>query len=358
MTLRVIPVVFMLSMLTLAQQPKPRASSAQGSLGTVQDNRKATLPRTSQTSARNGENELVGCVSQQGEKYVLMQPRERRWYELRGDKSQLQSNVGKMVKVTGKLELSKTSAFDVRQVQKVQDKCQLEATASPSAATGKTGVQGKAEPVTSTATVEQVTPGVQTQRGISQDPAKGGHNPGATPRPTESQAAPPDPNIQNPDEARRIANAAQQSELSDKAPLGVTAHPNYSNANNPQANAQAVDKTAQQERGQASGSEQVFKGGEKQIPDMQRAQSNQSPGTPILTGCLSQEGNQYWLAEQGGSRVRLSGDDDKLKDHVNHTVQVVGRQMSGEGPAVGASTQETAVQVQAIQDVAPTCQKQ
>lgn len=359
--IRVVFMALALSALAFGQQTKPKpqpGSGGQDALGTVQDNRKATLPQTSQPTTKKPANELVGCVSQHGDKYVLMQPRERRWYELKGDQAQLQSNLGKLVKVSGKLELGTTSAFDVQQVQKVQDKCEFESATTPLPATGKAGVQGKAETVTSTATVEQVTPGVQTQRGISQDPAKGGHNPATSPHATASQAAPPNPNVENPEEAQRIANAAQQAELGSQAQLGVTAQPNYSNANNPQANSQAVANTAQQERGQASGSDQVFKGGEKQAPAGQNTRANQAAGTPVLTGCLSQEGTQYWLAEQAGNRVRVSGDDAKLKDHVNHTVQIVGRQARSQQASVGAFGPETMVQVQAIQDVAPTCQKQ
>lgn len=356
MNFRVISVVLALSAVTLGQTQTKRKPGAAGqtSLGSVQDNRKATIPKSSQPSTKS-QNELVGCVSQQGNRYVLMQPREGRWYQLRGDQSQLQGNVGKLVKVTGKLELGKTSAFDVQKMDKVQDKCELEAPPVPSPATGKAGVQGKAETVTSTATAEQVTPGVQTQTGISQNPAKGGQTPATPVHPTESQAAPPNPNVQNPEEAQRIANAAKQAELSNQAQLGVNAQPNYSNANNPQANAQAVANAAQQERGQASGSEQVFKGGEKQAPS---GQTNQNPGAPILTGCLSQDGAQFWLAEQGGNRVRLAGDDAKLNEHVNHMVQVVGKRIENQSPSVSGIGEGTAVQVQAIQDVSPTCQKQ
>ena len=360
MKLRVTPAVLALCVFAYAQQPKPQpkgSNSSQSSLGTVRDNRNATIPANPE-AVGSSQNELVGCVSQQGNKFVLMQPRERRWYELRGDQAQLQNNVGKIVKVSGQLILGQKSAFNVRQLQTVQDKCEYESSSTPLPATGKAGVQGKAETVTSTATVEQATPGVQTQRGVSQDPGKGGHNPGHVAHPTASQAAPPNPNIENPDEAQRIANAAQQSELSNQSQLGVTAQPNYSNANSPQANAQAVANTAQQERGQASGSQQVFKGGEKQAPGGKNAQGNQnSGGTPILTGCLSHDGAQYWLAQQSGSRVRLVGDEANLKEHVDHTVQVVAKNTNGETASVSAGG-ESAVQVRAIQDVAPTCQKQ
>ena len=348
-------ILLSLCAVSMGQQanPKPQHKGAtQNNPGTTGDTRNSTMAQTT-----SSQNQLVGCVSQQGNKFVLMQPRERRWYELRGDQGQLQNNVGKIVKVSGQLILGQKSAFNVRQVQIVQDKCEYEASSAPLPATGKTGVQGKAETVTSTATVEQVTPGVQTQRGIAQDPGKGGHNPARVPQPTASQAAPPNPNVQNPDEAQRIANAAQQAELSNQAQLGVTAQPNYSNANNPQANAQAVAKTAQQERGQASGS--MVKGGEKQAPAGKNSQAAEtSAGAPVLSGCLSQESTGFWLAEQAGGRVRLTGDEAKLKDHVNHTVQVVVKQADGQASSVAASGGESAMQVQAIQDIAPTCQKQ
>lgn len=362
MKFRLVVVLLSLCAISIGQQgnPKPQGKAAnQGNLGTAGNGRNSTMPQTTPSAASTAQNELVGCVSQQGSKFVLMQPRERRWYELRGNQAQLQNNVGKIVKVTGRLILGQLSAFNVRQVNTIQDKCEYEASHTPLPATGKTGVKGKAETVTSTATVEQVTPGVQTQRGISQNPGKGGHNPARVTHSTASQAAPPNPNVQNPDEAQRIANAAQQAELSNQAELGVTAQPNYSNANNPQSNAQAVANTAQQERGQASGSDQVFKSGEKQAPVGQNAQANRnSVGAQILTGCLSQEATGFWLAEQGASRVRLTGDEAKLKEHLNHTVQVVAKQPEGQATSLGASDGESAMYVQAIQDVAPTCQKQ
>ncbi len=360
MTSRILPVVLTLCALGWAQQPQPqRQSAGQSRLGTMRDDRKATVPQSTTQTASNAQNELVGCVSQHGNKYVLMQPRERRWYELRGDQSQLQSNVGKMVKVTGQLVLGQTSAFNVRQLQPVQDKCEYEASNKPLPATGKTGAQGKAETVTSTATVEQVTPGVETQRGIAQDPGKGGHNPARVAHPTASQAAPPNPNVQNPADAQRIANAAQQSELSNQTQLGVNAQPNYSNSTNPQANAQAVANTARQERGQAAASDQVFKGGEKQAPAGQKPPANQNSGdSPVLTGCLAQEGNQFWLTQQGtGTKLRVEGDASKLKDHLNHTVQIVASKTGTYGPAVGTSGDTETWHVQAIQDVSPTCQK-
>lgn len=343
-------------------QPKsaPGSTRSQSGAGSVSDTRNATMPQSGEQGPQRSQNQLVGCLSQQGPNLVLMQPRQRRWYRLRGNEAQLKNDVGKMVKVSGRLVLGQTSAFDVRQVQVVQDKCELEATRSALPATGKTGQSGTAETVTSTGSVEQTTPGVQTERGVAQNPAKGGHGTTAPPSPTASQAAPPNPNVENPDEARRIANAAQQSELSSSTQLGVNAQPNYSNANNPQANAQAVANTAQQERGQASASDQVFKGGEKQAPAGQTAQNSQNaqPGKEIISGCLTQDGKQFWLSQQGSGRLRLEGDASKLQDHVNHMVQLVGDKTGTYGPAVGTSGNFEGFRVQAVQDVAPTCQKQ
>jgi hypothetical protein len=308
-------------------------------------------------SGQQSQNDLVGCLSQQGPNMVLMQPRQRRWYRLNGDQAQLQKNVGKLVKLSGELVLGQTSAFNVRQVQVLQEKCALEATSSALPATGKTGMRGDAEPVTTTATAERTTPGDQTARGIAQNPAKAGHGTTLPPRPTASQGAPQNPNVENPAEAQRIANAAQQAELSNQSQLGVNAQPNYSNANNPQANAQAVANTAQQERGQASGSDQVFKGGEKQAPAAQNSKSAQNAqgSAPVVTGCLSQDGNQFWVAEQNGERLRVEGDAAKLKDHVNHKVQIVGNKTGTYGPAVGTSGNTETFHVQAIQDISPTC---
>ncbi len=363
MKLRLIAILLSLCAFCIGQQgdPKPQHNAgSESKLGTVGDNRNSTMPQTTPSAASSAQNELVGCVSQQGSKFVLMQPRERRWYELRGNQAQLQKNIGKIVKVSGQLVLGQVSAFNVRQVQTVQDKCEYEQSKTSLPATGKTGVQGKAETVTSTATVEQVTPGVETQRGISQDPGKGGHNPARVAHPTSSQAAPPNPNVQNPDEAQRIANAAQQAELSNQAQLGVSAQPNYSDAYNPQANAQAVANTARQERGQSTASEQVFKGGEKQAPAVGKTAQNQNQQreNPVVTGCLSQDGNQFWLAQQDtGAKLRLDGDASKLKDHVGHTVQIVANKTGTYGPAIATSGDTETLHVQAIQDVAPTCQK-
>jgi len=198
---RVLAVVLIVCSGVWAQSPPSKSAPKAGS------------PQTGKTAQSAKQNELVGCLSQQGTKLVLMQPRQRRWYQLRGDQAQLQKNVGKMVRITGQLVLGQTSAFQVRGVQAIQDKCEMEATTSALPATGKTGARGDAETVTSTASVEQTTPGVQTERGVAENPSKGGQGTNPPARPTASQGAPPNPNVENPAEAQKIANAAQQAEL-------------------------------------------------------------------------------------------------------------------------------------------------
>ena len=349
-----------------AQKPQSPAAGQQGSLGTVRNDRNSTEPQVAPIAQTRDQNELVGCISGTGQKLVLTQPQLRRTYEMRGNTGLLQNSVGKMVKVTGRLVLGQISAFEVQQVEPIQDKCQYEQSAATLPATGKTGNAGKALDVTTTATVEQTTPGVQTERGEQQNPTKKeskktGARPNAAEAPTASQGAPMNAsaNGQNPDNAQRVANAAQRAEIGHGQPtLGVKAQPNYSNAGKPDANAQAVAEQAQQDRGRASGSEKVLQGGGQQAnAGRTTPQTAQSNGTaPVFTGCLAQIGKDVWLTEQGSSeRFRVAGDASNLKDHLNHTVQIVGNKTGTNGPAIGASGNTATIHVQAIQDIAPTC---
>jgi hypothetical protein len=351
-------------------QQKPQNNSGQqqqGNLGGVRNERNSTMPQVAASTNTQTENELVGCVNGSGNKLTLTQNELRRTYELRGNTGQLQSNVGKLVKVTGKLVLGQQSAFEVNQVTPLHDKCQYEQTGQVSPATGKTGPQHEAMNVTSTQNPRQTTPGVQTERGVEQNPSnptrpqKYGANAGGSAPLTASQGAPANPNANpdNPESAQRIANAAQQSELSNsQATLGVNAQPNYSNSQNPQANAQATANTAQQERGQAAAGDAANPKGGAQQSGQNAQQASSTGSAPVFTGCLTQSGNSYVLTEKSSNeKFKIAGDTSKLKDHVNHMVQIVGNKTGTFGPAVGTSGDYQTLTVQAIQDAAPTCQQ-
>lgn len=351
------------------QQPGNNGQQQQGNLGTVRNERNSTMPQVAAMSAQT-QNELVGCIGGSGNNLTLTQIELRRTYQLRGDTSQLQNSAGKLVKVTGKLVLGQQSAFEVQQVTNLEDKCEYEKTAQVSPATGKTGNAGTAFNVTTDANPRATTPGVETEHGAQQNPSdkerpqKYGANSGGAAPLTASQGAPTNPNANpdNPDSAQRIANAAQQSELSDsQSTLGVNAQPNYSNSQNPQANAQAIANQAQQERGHAAAGDAANpKGGQPQAAGGQNGQQL-TPGTgpaPVFTGCLTQNGNSYVLTEKASNeKFQIGGDTSKLKDHVNHMVQIVGNKTGTYGPAVGSSGTTQTLFVQAIQDTAPTCQQ-
>lgn len=356
--------------LTVAAQQQQNGEQ-QGSLGTVRNERNSTMPQAATTANGPTQNELVGCVGGSGSNLTLTQSELRRTYQLRGNTGQLQNSAGKMVKVTGKLILGQQSAFEVQQVTPLEDKCQYEQNGAAYPATGKTGANHDALNVTSTNSSRQTTPGAQTEAGVKQNPSTNerpqqyGANSGGSAPLTASQGAPTDSsaNPVNADNAQRIANAAQQSELSNsKATLGVNAQPNYSNAKNPQANAQAIANQAQQERGQAAaGDAGNPKGGERQAAGAGQNAQQLTPGTggaPVFTGCLTQSGNSYFLNEKSSNeKFRIAGDTSKLKEHVNHMVQIVGNKTGTHGSAVGTSGDTQTLYVQAIEDSAPTCRQ-
>ncbi len=362
-----------LSLTAFAQQQPQNGNGAQqgqGSLGTVRNDRNGTMPQVAATSNTSNQNELVGCISGSGSNLVLTQNELRRTYQLRGNTGQLQNSVGKLVKLSGRLVLGQQSAFEVQQVTPLADKCEYEKTGQVSPATGKTGNEGTAFNDTTDANPRQSTPGVETEHGVEQNPSTkerpqmyGANNGGSAPL-TASQGAPRNPNANpdNPDSAQKIANAAQESELSSRAVLGVDAQPNYSSSTNPQANAQQISNQAQQERGKAAAAGDAAnpKGGERQAMGGQSSDQLR-PGTgeaPVFTGCLTQSGKDYFLTEKASNeKFKIAGDTSKLKDHVNHMVQIVGGKAGTYGPAVGASGDTLTLFVKAIQDAAPTCQQ-
>lgn len=366
MRLGLISLACVLSIGAWAQQQPQNGNGnqqGQGNLGAVRNDRNGTMPQVAAMGQTDNQNELVGCISGSGQNLTLTQNELRRTYQLKGNTAQLQNNVGKLVKVTGRLDLGQQSAFNVQQVTTLADKCQYEQTGAASPATGKTGEEGTQFNVTTTRNPRESTPGVETQHGVQQNPSikerpqKYGANSGGGPQMTASQGAPvpPNANPDNPDNAQKIANAAQQAELSNsQAVLGVNAQPNYSNSQNPQANAQAVANTAQQDRGQTAAGDATNPKGGAQQP----GQNAQAQGTaPVFTGCLTQSGKDFWLAEKSSNeRFKIAGDTSKLKDHVNHMVQIIGNKTGTFGPAVGASGDTQTIQLQAVQDTAPTCQ--
>lgn len=365
MKLGLITLACAVSLSAIAQQ-KPGNDPQQGNLGTVRNDRSTAMPQVAATG--NTQNELVGCISGTGSSLTLTQNELRRTYQLRGNTGALQNSIGKLVKVTGKVILGQQSAFEVQQVTPLSDRCQYEQTGQIAPATGKAGNEEQALNVTTTRNPRQSTPGVQTEHGVEQNPStserpqKYGANAGGSAPLTASQGAPVNPNANpdNPDNAQRMANAAQQAELNNSATLGVNAQPNYANAQNPQANAQAVANTAQQERGQAAAGDAANpKGGQQQAAH--EGGQPLAPGTggaPVFTGCLTQSGKDYFLVEKSSNeKFKIAGDTSKLKDHVNHMVQIVGNKTGTYGPAVGSSGDYQTLFVKAIQDAAPTCQQ-
>ncbi len=176
------------------------------------------------------DSRMDGCLARQGDQYVLLQGPPRTTYLLRGNSEQLKQHMGELVRVSGRLQVARGSAaFIVTSLDRLASHCwrQIPPGSATDAITGKTGPQGVSIPVTTTGTVGETTPGVQTGAGIAQQP--GIHTLPATPPPISQQkpGAPPDWEMvgQTPEEANRNAEASSRALIEPGATLGVTSPP-------------------------------------------------------------------------------------------------------------------------------------
>jgi hypothetical protein len=356
----------LMSVTVWAQQPtrtaaaKPTGNQAQQPAGSVRNDRLATMPHIGVSANSETQNQLVGCVAQNGHQYVLSQELLGRTYQLRGQDAAVRDNVGKMVQVTGRLIMGRPAAFDVQQVQVVQPKCDYAESSIVKPVTGGTGAQGTAFVVSSTSSLGQPTPGVETEPGVKQNPkmAEGVSNFGAYPvtpaQRTASDGAPPNPRIENPMEAERIANAAARNELNNTRQLGVNAQPNYAAETTAQQTQQLAASEAQQMRGQAGQSGQVLSSGAAgQTDNNGTPQQEASPGTsPVFAGCVTEHDNKAILVETATSeQFRLDAGNTDLGQYMNRQVRVVGTVTGTYGPAVGTAGSSATVHVQSIQSV-------
>lgn len=350
-----------LSAAAWAQSPqgsKPQAANKaqQASADTVKNDRLATMPAVGVSASFNpNQNELVGCVVSEGDHLRLDQEELRRSYELRGNDASVRDKVGHLVQITGRLVVGTSPAFEVQQAQDIQPKCNYAQTSLSEPVTGKTGPGGTALNVTTTATVGQTTPGVETEAGLKQNPSltTGNFNRvtirnGATIN-TASQGAPPDPREENPQEAERIANSATRSELNNQQQLGVNAQPNYSGESNPQQTQQFTANEAQAERGQAAGSTQVLRGG-AQAANAAPAAEEQGTGTaPVFVGCIQQHDNQTVLVEAGSNEMfHIDAQGRDVGQFLNRQVRIAGNLTGTYGPSIGTSGNTAVVHVESV----------
>jgi hypothetical protein len=361
---RTIGVTIALATAAWAQSPqtsKPQAAnkSQQATAGPLRNDRLATMPNVGVSANLNpNQNEMVGCVVNDGKHLLLDQEEMRRSYQLRGNDAQLRNSIGHLVQVTGRLVVGTTPAFEVQQVQDIQPTCNYAQSSSANPATGKAGNEGRAFNVTTTGTVGQPTPGVETEAGAKQNPSLNEHvqNFGAyrngRPGYSASQGAPPDPRMENPMEAERIANSATRSELNNQRQLGVDAQPNYSSESNPQQTQQFTAGEAQQQRGQASGSTQVLRGGAA-AGNATEAAENQAPGTaPIFLGCIEQHDNHPTLVESGSNQeFQIDARGRDLNQFANRQVRIAGNLTGTYGPAIGTEGNTAIVHVESISAV-------
>ena len=336
----------------------PRAAAASASqaqtAGSIKNDRNATIPRVGVSANPNAPSELVGCIAKNGSNYVLNQAQLSRSYQLRGNTGLITENDGRMVRVTGRLLFGSPAGFEVQQVQLIQPKCDYAQTGIVLPATGGAGAEGTALNTTTTATVGQTTPGLETEAGVNQNPSMTVplRNFGAYTAPlaqrTSSQGAPPDPRYENPAEAERIANSATRSEMQNTRQLGVNAEPNYAGESNPQQTEQLTANEATQMRGQATDSTRVLQGGAGAAANSNReAQPSGVENASVFTGCVSQHDNQLMLVETATQQqFRLEGEN--LGQYVNQQVQIAGSLTGTYGPAVGTAGNGATVHVMTV----------
>ena len=273
---------------------------------------------------------IQGCVgSDSNSGYTLRDVSTGKTYKLRGAEAQVEQNVGHEVTAVGFVEKQE---FEVKSVSSVASTCTLPSQ-SPIAATGKIGNEGDVIPVTSSASAGITTPGVETQAGRAQSPgdqtnlSEGGSKPASQPRAAPGAPVPAEQIGQNPASAERIASSAERAEINNsRHQLGVNAQPNYS-------------QSAQQQTARAN-----------------QAAKTGPASSPALTGCLTNTRQGYGLREEkSGATLRLTASGDMLKDHVNHLVEVTGKQSGAGKSSAVAGVESGWLQVTGIRDLAPTC---
>src|SRR5690242_3357747 len=307
-----------------------------------------TEPKVGYAAQNQNESALVGCVNANGDGLRTLPSQGGREYRLHGDQGQLKAAAGKMVRLRGQMSAEGAQpAFHVAGVEVVQDRCSYDE--NPVAVTGKTGNEGGARDVASTASAGSVTPPRESEAGRKQ--ASGDQGQKQIPR--EKQFGAPktaEETAQNPADAERMAQAAGRAELNNpQRQLGVNARPDYSQNRNEQ---KGTELPGASQHPQASGQREQKR--EHEAEENQKAR-------PTLTGCLTASGGEssreFFLSEEGsGRRYRLNGTPEQLNDHLNHTVRVAGRPGGGEtaGKMV-AGKEESSFFVTAVQDLAPTC---
>lgn len=351
-----------------AQCQKTNAAQANGiaasnaMLGTVANGNSGAAPRVGYTAGQ--ENGLQGCLSGGPGNYMLSQAHLRRQYKVEGDQGKLQPQVGHLVQLTGNLQPGEAPVFKADDVRQLAASCNYQSNESPQATAGKTGNSGDQVPVSSTASAGSVTPGVQTQAGETQNPKdQAALNPGGAKPPhndTEKNGAPtPNEQIgQDRASAERISKAAHKGEVGgyQSGNYGLNGNaPDYSPAKGrPPATQSAAQGNAP---GSAAENTQNQKG--QGSEGGMAANRDQKPDRTTLTGCLegSKNGHEFTLRTEDGRRVRLQSNREDLKDHLNHTVQIVGEQggSSAQHKAVAGHNGEQRFTVDGINDLAPAC---
>jgi hypothetical protein len=190
-------------------------------------------------------NNLTGCLSGEPDNYVLSAEPSGNLYRLQGNTGALSGYSHYLIRVTGSeiVHASPTQpgTFKAENVQAISDSCTTPLPPQNPAAirpvTGSTAPQGTAINASSTKTVTETTPGVQTAAGEAQQP--GVHVqavPGQYQPPKRGVLAPPvwEQAGQAPQEGNTNADAVQQTEEQPSSTLGVNAMPPYANPQQPQ----------------------------------------------------------------------------------------------------------------------------
>jgi Protein of unknown function (DUF5818) len=89
-------------------------------------------------------------------------------------------------------------------------------------------------------------------------------------------------------------------------------------------------------------------------------QADNMPKTTTVQGCLKTGAGRYSLTASDGTVYRLTGEANKLKDHVGHEIEVTGtptvrtKSTTQEGAASTVSEQHV-ISVKSIKHIADTC---
>lgn len=173
-------------------------------------------------------SQFVGCITQIPKGGLELGSPSGNSYRLRGDSQLLLRHINQLAKVHGRLNRASEGealpVLDVEAIDRISDSCASPLpTGKPQTAVGKVGEGEVAVPLTTTASVDETTPGFQTETIEDEGPPNSGRSSPPGNSPAERPYGPGNPAqaAQSTAAAELYADAATRSEIQPGNTLGA-----------------------------------------------------------------------------------------------------------------------------------------